>query len=180
MITVILTLGRLEDEVRSQAEAAQVADIARDLTTPKMVHCLSNRTLWFMGNSVSRGHFYAVRAMLGLGLVDRQEQKLECGAGGPWKGRRQVGGVPLNCNGACACYSYVPTVSVNSYDEEFQYSHRDSARRRTLRDIDIVGGHQLRNLLCEERRDVSLKWPRLTPMGTVFTADSRVRSARTE
>ena len=50
--------------------------------------------------------------MLGLGLVDRQEQKLECGAGGPWKGRRQVGGVPLNCFGACACYSYVPAINL--------------------------------------------------------------------
>ena len=67
-------------------------------------------TLWFIGNSVSRIHFFAALAILntqeGYTQVGIPEQITQCGRGGEWKGRRP--GQGLSCLGPCSCSDNVP------------------------------------------------------------------------
>ena len=68
----------------------------------------TNRTLWFVGNSVSRIHFFAALAMLS---GEREQKSISdqidlCGRGGEWRGRRPGQGV--SCLGPCSCSATVP------------------------------------------------------------------------
>lgn len=66
-------------------------------------------TLWLIGNSVSRIHFFAALALLNDGHssnVTIPEQITQCGKGGDWKGRRP--GQGTSCLGPCSCSDKVP------------------------------------------------------------------------
>lgn len=81
--------------------------------------CFANRTVWFLGNSVSREWFYVFHSMLRDGRKHRasrlspdevQRQKQQCGQGGAYGGRRpdtggtvQAPGTSRDCWGVCAC-----------------------------------------------------------------------------
>ena len=71
-------------------------------------HASKNATIWFMGNSVSRIHFFAALAMLsGEGEQKSLSDQIQmCGRGGEWKGRRPGQGV--SCLGPCACSATLP------------------------------------------------------------------------
>ena len=58
------------------------------------------RTVWFLGNSVSRGHYYSALSLFDGKIVDKDTQKNECGAGGLAGGRRPGQG---DCYGTCHC-----------------------------------------------------------------------------
>ena len=58
----------------------------------------TNRTIWFLGNSVSRIHYFAALALLnGDAAASIDEQVTLCGRGGAWGGRR-----PGQGSAACA------------------------------------------------------------------------------
>lgn len=62
---------------------------------------MQNRTVWFFGNSVQRGYFFAAQALLG-GVADTsvEEQKRRCGRGGIYLAEREEQG---SCFGLCTC-----------------------------------------------------------------------------
>jgi hypothetical protein len=71
-----------------------------------------NRSLWFVGNSVSRHHYFAAGALLkgrdptGVEFVANRSQQIKlCGRGGTFKGHRPGQGL---CYGPCSCSLLVP------------------------------------------------------------------------
>ena len=71
-------------------------------------------TLWLIGNSVSRIHFFAALAMLSGSTssnVTVLDQITQCGRGGEWKGRRPGQGV--SCLGPCSCSDQVPGLNMS-------------------------------------------------------------------
>ena len=65
--------------------------------------CLANKTIYFLGNSVTRHWAFTLADILAEGLaapekmppVMREQQKQKCGRGGKWKGKRPDGGTVL-------------------------------------------------------------------------------------
>jgi hypothetical protein len=71
-----------------------------------------NRTLWFVGNSVSRHHYFAAGALLkgrdpsSVGFVANRSQQIKwCGRGGSYSGHRPGQGL---CYGPCSCSLLLP------------------------------------------------------------------------
>ena len=101
----------LFEDVRAAAASATAARRER-LRWASLFSCdrddFANHTLWFLGNSVSRIHFFAALAMLsGEGEPKQIEEQVRmCGKGGEWRGRRPGQGV--SCLGPCACSATVP------------------------------------------------------------------------
>ena len=61
------------------------------------------RTIWFLGNSVLRGHYYYALRLFDWNIVNKDAQKEECGVGGIAGGRRPGQGA---CYGICHCTVY--------------------------------------------------------------------------
>ncbi len=79
-------------------------------------HCLANKTIYFLGNSVTRHWAFTLADILAEGQsapmkmppVMYEQQKQKCGRGGKWKGRRPDGGSVVpgadgQCWGLCEC-----------------------------------------------------------------------------
>ena len=71
-----------------------------------------NRSVWFIGNSVTRHHFFAAIALLksrdpsAVDFVEDRKQQIQvCGRGGQWKGHRPGQGL---CYGPCSCSQTLP------------------------------------------------------------------------
>ena len=66
-------------------------------------HCKKPRgTLWLLGNSVARIHYFAALSLLnGVAAKGIEEQIAMCGKGGEWRGRRP--GQGQSCLGPCSC-----------------------------------------------------------------------------
>lgn len=97
----------------------QLADLRRlrtialpsiaDSWPPPCSRSSPNRTIWFVGNSVMRVHFFATAALLGgagISNVSKDEQIAQCGKGGVWGGRRP--GQGHSCQGPCTCSVATP------------------------------------------------------------------------
>ena len=80
------------------------------------IRCLSNRTLWVIGNSVARHWAFILAAMLSTNgsrhnapkkmyRDGRDVERAKCGAGGAWGGQRVDGGHVhgRSCFGICEC-----------------------------------------------------------------------------
>jgi hypothetical protein len=90
---------------------------ARPKLPPKYRWPTACRNIWYVGNSVSRIHYFATLALLrGDGVMTSiDEQIAQCGRGGEWRGARP--GQGTSCLGPCSCAS---NVSVN--DEGHPYN----------------------------------------------------------
>ena len=81
--------------------------------TDAAIHCLTNRSLWILGNSVARHWVFSLAAILLDGVThpqqmsstSREMEKDRCGRGGAWGGRKiaNISGKPQICHGACTC-----------------------------------------------------------------------------
>jgi len=78
--------------------------------TAAAIRCLSNRSVWVLGNSVARHWAFALAAILDgvrhpkqMSSTSREMEKERCGRGGAWGGQRPNSSAPQACQGACAC-----------------------------------------------------------------------------
>ena len=78
--------------------------------TDAAIRCLSNRTVWLLGNSVVRHWAFILAAILDgvthptqMSGTSREMEKARCGRGGAWGGQRTNSSKPQACHGACAC-----------------------------------------------------------------------------
>ena len=80
------------------------------------LHCLANKTIYLLGNSVTRHWAFTLADILAEGQaspvkmppVMYEQQKQKCGRGGRWRGKRPDGGSVLpgadgQCWGLCEC-----------------------------------------------------------------------------
>lgn len=75
---------------------------------PRLQEHVNATTIWFVGNSVSRIHFFAALASLSGDGEQKSlaEQINMCGRGGEWRGRRP--GQGTSCLGPCSCSAVLP------------------------------------------------------------------------
>ena len=80
--------------------------------TNAALFCLSNRSIWVLGNSVTRHWAFILAAILLDGVThprqmsstSREMEKERCGRGGAWGGKKaNTSKMPQICHGACAC-----------------------------------------------------------------------------
>ena len=90
-----------------------------------VVGCLTNKTVWLLGNSVTRHWAFTTEKMLtgaqngslAMSKFSTAAEKARCGAGGEWRGRRPDGGggtwknASGDCFGTCECsFDHIPAV----------------------------------------------------------------------